>query len=170
MPRKFLKRFMPDHRVLQQHPYLQKISRRLIEPKLWHLNRKSVAGATALGLFIAFMPILGQMIIAATLAILFRVNLPISISAVWISNPLTMVPIYFYAYEVGAWVLQKPIGHHGFSLSWEWLRNEFLLIWQPLLLGCFIYGIIAAILGVLFIRTMWRLVVIRRWLQRRHKR
>ena len=161
---------MPDHRVLQQHPHLQRISQRLSEPKLWYLNRKSVASAAALGLFIAFMPILGQMIIAATLAVLFRVNLPMSISAVWISNPLTIAPIYFYAYKVGAWVLQRPTEHYDLSLSWEWIISEFLLIWQPLLLGCFIYGMIAAILGVLFIRTMWRLVVIRRWLQRRHKK
>ncbi len=170
MPRKLLKSLIPDYRVLQRHSHLQRISQRLSEPKLWYLNRKSVASAAALGLFIAFMPILGQMIIAATLAVLFRVNLPMSISAVWISNPLTMAPIYFYAYKVGAWVLHKPTGHYDLSLSWAWIRSEFLLIWQPLLLGCFIYGIIAAILGVLFIRTMWRLVVIRRWLQRRHKR
>ena len=170
MPRKFLKRIMPDRSALQEHPHLRKISQSLIEPKLWYLNRRSVSSAAALGLFIAFMPILGQMGIADTLAIFFRVNLPISVSAVWISNQLTMAPIYIYAYDLGAWALKKPIGHYNFSLSWEWLRSEFLLIWQPLLLGSFIYGIIAAISWVILVRLLWRLLVIRRWLQRQHKK
>lgn len=87
MPRKFLKRVMPDHKTMQEHPHLQKFGKRLTDPKLWHLNRKSVAGGLALGLFIGFMPIFGQMFIAAALAILFRVNLPIAFMAVWISNP-----------------------------------------------------------------------------------
>lgn len=169
MPRRFLKRFMPDHRALQQHPHLQKFGQRLMEPKLWHLNRKAVAGGAALGLFIGFMPIFGQMIVAASLAILFRVNLPTSVAVVWISNPLTMAPIYFFAYEVGSWVLHEPIGHYDFALTWEWFSSEFLLIWQPLLLGSFICGIIAAILGVIFVRLLWRLMVVRHWLQRRKK-
>ncbi len=169
MPRKLLKRFMPDHKTMQEHPHLQKFGQRLIEPKLWHLNRKSVAGGAALGLFIGFMPIFGQLFLAAALAIFFRVNLPFSVTAVWISNPLTVAPIFFFSYKLGAWVLQIPVGQHKFSLTWEWLTTDFLTIWQPLILGSVICGIIAAILGVLVVRIMWRLIVIRSWLQRRHK-
>ncbi|OUR64693.1 ATP-binding protein [Methylophaga sp. 42_25_T18] len=169
MPRKLLKRFMPDHKAMQEHPHLQKFGQRLTEPKLWHLNRKSIAGGAALGLFIGFMPIVGQMFVAAALAIFFRVNLPFSVSAVWISNPLTVAPMYFYAYKIGAWVLQVPVGQYSFELTWEWFSHEFLAIWQPLLLGSFICGIIAAVIGVIVVRIVWRLIVIRNWLQRRHK-
>lgn len=169
MPRKLLKRFMPDHKTMQEHPHLQKFGQRLIEPKLWHLNRKSVAGGAALGLFIGFMPIFGQMFLAAALAIFFRVNLPFSVTAVWVSNPLTVAPIFFFSYKLGAWVLQMPVGQHSFSPTWEWLTTDFLTIWQPLILGSVICGIIAAIIGVLAVRLMWRLIVIRNWLQRRHK-
>ena len=169
MPRKLLKRFMPDHKTMQEHPHLQKFGQRLTEPKLWHLNRKSIAGGAALGLFIGFMPIFGQMFLAAALAIFFRVNLPFSVTAVWISNPLTVAPMFFFSYKLGAWVLQIPVGQYSFSPTWAWFTSEFLAIWQPLILGSVLCGIIAAIAGVLAVRMMWRLIVIRNWLQRRHK-
>ncbi len=169
MPRKFLKRIMPDHKTMCEHPHLQKFGQRLTEPKLWHLNRRSVAGGLALGLFIGFMPILGQMFVAAALAILLRVNLPVSVMAVWISNPITIAPLYFFVYKVGAWILQIPVEKHDFSLTWEWLSSEFITIWQPFLLGSLICGLIAALLGVLGTRLVWRLVVIRNWLKRKKK-
>ena len=81
MPRKLLKRIMPDHRTIREHPHLAKFGHRLTDPKLWHLNRRTVALGLALGLFICFMPVVGQMFIAAGLAVLWRVNLPISVMA-----------------------------------------------------------------------------------------
>ena len=170
MPRKLLKRIMPDHKTMCEHPHLKKFGLRLSEPRLWHLNRRSFAGGLALGLFIGFMPILGQMLIAAALAILLRVNLPTSVMAVWISNPLTIAPMYFFAYKLGAWILQVPLEPHSFSMSWQWFTDEFLTIWQPFLLGSVVCGAIAAILGILFSRAVWRLVVIRSWLQRKRKK
>jgi uncharacterized protein (DUF2062 family) len=167
MPRKFLKRFIPDHKTMQQHPHLQKFGQRLTDPKLWHLNRKSIAGGVALGLFIGFMPILGQMFVAAALAIFFRVNLPVATMAVWVSNPITVAPMFFCAYKLGASILQVPVGQYTFALSWDWFSNEFLAIWQPLLLGSFICGVIAAVMGVIFVRVGWRLIVARNWVKRR---
>lgn len=169
MPRRFLKRIMPNHETMREHPHLRKFGQRLTEPRLWHLNRRSVSGGVALGLFVGFMPILGQIFIAAALAIWLRVNLPIASMAVWVTNPFTVAPIFFYAYKLGAWVLQIPMQHYAFSLSWEWFSHEFLNIWQPLLLGSVICGIVAALLGILFVRLIWRLVVIRSWLSRPHK-
>jgi hypothetical protein len=66
-------------------------------------------------------------------------------------------------------ILDMPIGQYGFSLSWEWFSREFAMIWQPLLLGSFICATVAAIVGVIFVRIAWRLVVIRSWLQRKNK-
>lgn len=169
MPRKILKRILPDHKTMREHPHLQKFGQRLTEPKLWHLNRRSVAGGLALGLFVGFMPVFGQMFIAAALAVIFRVNLPIALFSSWFSNPLTYAPIFFFSYKLGAWILQLPMGPHSFDVSWQWLTHEFLLIWQPLLLGCLICGLAAALLGVLFVRLLWRLMVIRNWLKRRRK-
>lgn len=169
MPRKFLKRIMPDHAVMREHPHLQKFGQRLTEPKLWHLNRRSVAGGAALGLFIGFLPVPGQMFIAAALAIFCRVNLPFAAMSVWITNPLTIAPMFYFAYKLGAWILQVPVGQLAFSFSWEWLTTEFLSIWQPLLLGSLLCGIAASLLGVLVVRLGWRIVVIHSWLQRKRK-
>lgn len=169
MPRKLLKRIMPDHKTMCEHPHLKKFGKRLVEPKLWHLNRRSIAGGMALGLFVGFFPILGQMFIAAALAILFRVNLPVAAAAVWVSNPFTLAPLYFFNYKVGAWILQIPVEHQTFDLSWQWLTHEFLVIWQPLLLGSLICAVIAAILGAVCVRIVWRLMVVRNWLNRKRK-
>ena len=167
MPRKYLKRIMPDQKTMREHPHLQRFGQRLAEPKLWHLNRRSVAFGLALGLFVGFMPILGQMFVAAALAIVVRVNLPI---AVWITNPITMGPIYYFSYQVGAAILALPLCDHQFTMSWEWFTHEFLAIWEPLLLGSFILGTAAAITGILFVRLCWRILVIRSWLKRQQKK
>ena len=170
MPRRYLKRIMPDHKTMREHPHLQRFGQRLTEPKLWHLNRRSIAFGLALGLFVGFMPILGQMFVAAALAIMARVNLPIAVMAVWITNPITMGPIYFIAYQIGAAMLTLPVGEHAFTMSWEWFTHEFVAIWQPLLLGSFILGTAAAILGILFVRICWRVLVIRNWLKRQQNK
>ena len=155
---------------MRDHPHLQRFGQRLAEPKLWHLNRRSIAFGLALGLFVGFMPILGQMFVAAALAIVARVNLPIAVMAVWITNPFTMGPIYFIAYQMGAAMLALPVGEHAFTMSWEWFTHEFVAIWQPLLLGSFVLGTAGAILGILFVRICWRMIVIRNWLKRQHSK
>lgn len=166
MPRKWLKRIMPDHKVMREHPHLRKFGQRLVDHKLWHLNRRSVAGGLALGVFVGFLPILGQMFVAAALAIMLRVNLPLAVTGVWVTNPVTMAPIYFFSYKVGALILDTPVHPHAFTMSWQWFTHEFIAIWQPLLLGSVICGAISALLAIIVVRILWRLVVIRSWLKR----
>jgi uncharacterized protein len=45
-----------------------------------------------------YMPPIGQMFMAAAAAIVLRVNLPISVALVWITNPLTIPPMFYFAY------------------------------------------------------------------------
>lgn len=67
---------------------------------------KTVALGTAIGLFLAFTPTLGvQMMIAATLAIVLRGSASAAVAAVWVSNPLTVGPIYAATYGLGVLVL-----------------------------------------------------------------
>ncbi|GHW91323.1 hypothetical protein VCSRO155_0683 [Vibrio cholerae] len=82
MPRKFIKRFMPDHDVIKRQKALRVFGNVLYNPNLWCLNRRSAAGAFAVGLFMAFVPLPSQMIMAAGLAIMLGVNLPLSIALV----------------------------------------------------------------------------------------
>jgi len=47
----------------------------------------------------------GQMFVAAVLAAIFRVNIPIAVIACWISNPFTFVPFSWTQIKVGNFVL-----------------------------------------------------------------
>ncbi|HHS84250.1 MAG TPA: DUF2062 domain-containing protein [Gammaproteobacteria bacterium] len=163
MPRKFLKRHMPDHRQIREHKHLQVFGGLLHDPNLWHLNRRSAAGAFAVGLFCAFVPIPLQMILAAGVAILFRVNLPISVALVWITNPLTMAPIYYFAYKLGAWVLHQPAQQFLAVPTFEQVLTGLNAVWIPFLLGCFILSSVSAAIGYFTIRGLWRLYVVRQW-------
>ena len=68
MPRKLIKGLLPDSATLRRHPHLARFGARLHDPNLWHLNRRAISGAVAVGLFCALLPLPGQMLIAALLA------------------------------------------------------------------------------------------------------
>jgi len=66
--------------------------------------------------------------------------------------------------------MDKPHGPFEIELTFEWMMNEFLLIWQPLLLGSLVCGAIAAMLGYIIIRIYWRSHVIGVWKKRLDER
>lgn len=166
MPKKFIKRFSPNPDSLRAHPHLKHFGEALHNPNLWHLNRRSAAGAVAVGLFCAWMPIPFQMILAALIAIIFTVNLPLSVALVWISNPITMPPLFYCAYRLGAFILHQPIADFHFKLSFSWLLNTLETIAPALLLGSFILGFICALVGYFLFRVFWRVSVSKRWVNR----
>jgi len=165
--RKLFQRHLPDNQRIREHRYLQFLGHRLHDPDLWHLNRSAVAGGLSVGLFMAFMPIPFQMILAAPAAIATRVNLPIAVASVWISNPLTMPPMLITNYRVGAWLMQEPVHKLHFEFSLHWFTETALDVWEPLLLGSVFLGLLAAVLGNLAVRGLWRLQLNRRWRERR---
>lgn len=163
MPRKLLRRYLARSPALREHRALSLFREQLHDPNLWHLNRRSVSGGVAVGLFCMYMPIPFEMGLAALCAIVFRVNLPIAVALVWISNPLTWVAMYGVAYLLGAWLLGEPtipLEH----VSLRWLGMNFASLW----LGCLILGSFLALVGYLFVRAAWRINVIRAWRARRH--
>lgn len=171
MAKKFIKKWMPNQEKIRNHPHLNKLFGTLLhDPNLLHLNRRSVTGAVFVGLFMAFMPIPFQMIPAAAVAIWLRYNLPISIGLVWVTNPITIPPIFYFAYKIGSWILNEPVRVHNFSASWEWIGSEFAAAWEPVLLGSFVCAIVSATLGAITIRLLWRLNVVNQWQQRQRKR
>jgi uncharacterized protein (DUF2062 family) len=97
-------------------------------------------------------------------------NLPISIGLVWISNPITIPPIFYFTYKVGTVILDTPIREFEIELSVDWALTELSAIWQPLLLGSLICAIIFSALGFIGIRLFWRFHVISNWNKRRAKR
>lgn len=140
------------------------------EPNLFHLNRHSVSVAVFVGLFTAFLPIPGQSIVAALLALLFRCNLPIAIALVWITNPFTMPPIFFITYEIGRWILDSPPVNLNIEVTWEWFNTQGRTIVLPLLLGSLICGLTLGGLGYITMHQLWRWHVVRSWEARKQKR
>lgn len=168
--KKFFKRSLPPVSQFKSHPKLQFLGERLHDPNLWHLNRRSLAGGAAVGLFITFLPIPLQMLLAAAVAIFFRVNLPLSVSLVWITNPITIPPLFYFAYKLGTFLLGMPVQPLKWSLSQDGLFNTLGTFWQPLLAGCLMLGVISALSGYLVVNLLWRLQVSRLWRDRRERR
>ncbi|MCX7088045.1 MAG: DUF2062 domain-containing protein [Methylococcales bacterium] len=170
MPKEFLKKYMPDAEKLKAHKSLQFLGARLHEPNLWHLNRRSVALAFAVGLFCAWIPTPGQMAIAAVVALYFRANLPISVGLVWLTNPISMPPLFYFSYRVGLWIMDRPSPADDFQFSLEGVFNGLGDIWEPFLLGCLIVGIICSAAGYFGIHYVWRKNVAHKWRRRQQIR
>lgn len=170
MAKHIIKKMFPGMEQMHGHRALAPLGPRLKSPDLWHLNRRSVAGAFAVGLFVAFLPLPMQMLIAATVALVVRVNLPISVILVWISNPVTMPPLFYTAYTLGRKVLNASPRPVRPEFSWEWFTSELLTIWQPLLVGSLLLAAVASTTGYLLVRLLWRLNVVRRVRSRRYLR
>ncbi|BFM07456.1 DUF2062 domain-containing protein [Halioxenophilus aromaticivorans] len=170
MPRKLLKRWIPSPDQLQQKQSNSVWGKLWQDPNLFHLNRHSVSVAFFLGLFIAFIPAPGQMALGAFCAWFFRCNLPITLALIWVSNPLTMAPIFFFTYKLGTWILDTPVRTVESGFNWQWITTEISLIWQPLLVGSLLTGLFCGCLGYTTIKVFWRWYVIRNWHRRQRAR
>ena len=170
MARKLIKRFTPSPEWVKKQHSLKVLGDWIHDPNLWHLNRHSVATAAFIGLFVAFIPLPAQMLIAAFLALLFHANLPISVALVWITNPFTMAPIFYIAYQVGTAVMGTPASQFAFEPTWQWLSSGLTKNWQPFLLGCLLCGLFFGLLASAAVRWAWRWHTIQRWHERRSKR
>jgi uncharacterized protein (DUF2062 family) len=170
MPRRLFKRYMPDPTSIREHKSLRFLGTLLHDPNLWHLNRHSVARAMAVGLFAAFLPIPLQMLLAAILAIIVRGNMPIAVSLVWLTNPITMPAVFFFTYQTGAWLMDVPARHLPDELTWEWISGELSTLWQPFLLGSVVTGLVLGALAYCLVMMYWRWWVGRQWKRRKQSR
>lgn len=96
------------------------------------------------------------MLLAAFGAIIFRVNILVAVPTVWLSNPLTMPPMFYFCYLVGVEILNTEVGNFAFELSFDWLLTGLQDIWQPFLLGCLVVGSTLSIMSYITIRLFWR--------------
>ena len=133
---------------------------RLQDPALWHINRRSCCLAVAIGMFCTFIPVPFQMVIAAFAAIVLHANILVAVPIVWISNPITIPPIFYFCYLIGAAMLDEEPGQFDFQISFDWLLSGLADIWQPFLLGCFTVGAVSALVSYLLLSLLWRLHII----------
>jgi uncharacterized protein (DUF2062 family) len=81
---------------------------------IWSFRLEYLIPAIYAGCILAFLPLFGiQLPLALLLAILLRANLPVLAGLQLISNPLTILPIYFTAYQIGRLFL----GIFGFEIA-----------------------------------------------------
>lgn len=170
MPKQFFKKFSPSVETIKKQKCLGFLGKHLHSPMLWHLNRRSVSLAFAIGLFMMWVPFPSQMAYAAAMAILLRANLPLSVALVWITNPITIPPMFYFAYLFGAKILGHTAVDMKFELSWEWLTTHLAQSWEPFLLGCFLLAVISSLLGYIIIQVIWRLHILHRLGERKLKR
>jgi len=145
------------------------VKRKLADPMLWHLNRRSVAGAVAVGLFIGWLPIPMQMLIAALIAATLRVHVPVSVVLVWFSNPLTFPPLLYAAWFIGSSILGTPMITEPLSMNVSALLKATASAWPVILFGSVFCATLFSVLGYVLTNTLWRIVAIRRWRARPHR-
>lgn len=179
MPRKHFRKFLPDHETILAHKWLGKLGSFIQHPALWHLNRRSVSGAVAVGLFAGLIPGPLQMLAAALLAIALRLNLAVALLTTLYTNPFTIVPLYVLAYWIGTLVT----GASAASLvappefSWSeipgWMHGLYdwtMSMGKPLAIGLITLACGLAALGWITVQLAWRAYVVRAWQRRKLRR
>jgi len=138
--------------------------------KYWYLrlmrqnsSPKNLAGAMALGMFIGAMPIIPfQSVVVIALAFLFRVNKLAAWLATCYSNAATMVPFYYFLYEVGSAVTQLDVAFDPHHLEMEQMISAGWDVFVVMFAGGFAVGVPATILTYFL-----SLFIIRRYRERR---
>ena len=122
----------------------------------------------AIGIFVTWTPTMGlQMTITIIISFLMRANKFVGVPFVWISNPLTIIPIYGPNYLIGCWMLGNEPGENWKALLevsstgtwWErmgdWFQSILPIFWE-LWIGSLV---VATVLGVATYFIMYHLII-----------
>lgn len=133
---------------------------RIFHHHIWGFDINSLAGGLSVGLFIAFTPTIPfHMLLSTIVALLLRVNLPIALTACWITNPLTALPCFLAAHKLGRYLLENSrltdfiLDIFGFETKTGRFMENSLYLWA----GSLIFAVTAAVLGNIAIRAVWHL-------------
>jgi uncharacterized protein (DUF2062 family) len=180
VPRKFFRKFLPDPEHVRSHRLARMFGSWLQHPNLWHLNRRSVAGAVAIGLFSGLVPGPLQMVTALLLAVPLRRNLPVALLVTFYTNPFTIVPLYLLAYGYGRLLLPRAAERGPVEpFAWDWadfagsleaLGDWMMGLGKPLAIGLPALGLTLALLGYVAVDLGWRAYVMLSWRARKRRR
>jgi uncharacterized protein (DUF2062 family) len=159
MPRQFLKRVLPGPEFFERHPLPFNLTCHLRDTRLWHFGRRSVSRGAGMGMFIALIPVPFQMVIVVVAAIILRFNLPVAFFVVFITNPLTMGPVYYLTYRLGTWLLGMPGIPRPEEITFDWFFDLLEVIWLPLYLGSLVTGVVAGSISLLLIDFLWAVYI-----------
>ena len=182
MLRKFFRKILPDAESIKHNRYIRFFGSPLQHPNLWHLNRRSVAGGVAVGLFTGLIPGSNpvQFTAAVILSMIFRINLPVALFVTFYTNPFTIVPLYFLAYKLGAFLIgqnngnlpQRELNVWDLPFS-EWIPALFhwaTAMGKPLALGLFLMALLFAAAGYAAVHLAWRAYIVLQWRKRKMRR
>ena len=172
----WLKRHIPTRETVHRYRLLRPFERHLTHSSLWRMTRRSVPRGVALGLFVAVIIPVMHTAVAALFAIPARANVAVAAVFTLVVNPLTIPPLYYAAYRIGAWEL-----HHDATLvnpaAAERFSSELsrLLFWVhqasgPIAVGVLTIAFGSALIGYAVSVLAWRFWSRNRWHQRRQAR
>ncbi|MEE9434187.1 MAG: DUF2062 domain-containing protein [Sphingorhabdus sp.] len=163
-------RNMPTREGMAKNRYLKPFAHRFLRSELWRFTRRSVPRGVALGIFAGFIIPVGQIILAAFLALPARANVPIAALTTFITNPFTFPFWIWVANKVGGFVLRieeltgEPIGNDAGSGRWqwfEWFAKEAGLT----AIGFLIMAVVFSSLGYVISSWLWA-----GWIKRKRQR
>jgi len=141
------------------------LNKYLTDPELWKWNKKTIAKAFAIGLFCAFLPLPVHMLLAGILAVTFSANILLSLLVVWVNNPITILPIIYFTYKLGASIIGIEVDPE-FEFSFGYLMDNFWSATIALWTGGLISSIVASLVGYFSIISIYKYRAykrIRRW-------
>jgi uncharacterized protein (DUF2062 family) len=157
---RWLKSITPARHALEKRWYLKPFTALVLDRGCWEFKRTPVINAFSLGLLIAFVPptplLPLHLTLCLLLGIILRLNLPVLLATVFVSNPLTWFPQVAGSIWVGAKLMDLNLMPMIHGLRHEDLRAQLHQLWQPLLLGALVLGVCAAAAGYLLAQCVWR--------------
>jgi len=125
-----------------------------------------IALSFAVGIFIAFFPLLGiHTGLALALAFAFRLNKVAILTGAWVNNPWTIAPIYTAGTLLGCAVLgvsPASVGEVDWSLHGRAFYRSLLEGFGPLLLPYVIGNLVAGVVAALVTYYLLRKILVRR--------
>ncbi len=162
-----IRRNTPTREGMAQNKYLAPIAHRFLSPELWRFTRRSVPRGVALGLFAAFIVPIGQIFLAAFLALPSRANVPLAALVTFVTNPFTLPFWLVVANKVGNVTLRIDAAGPALASAkagtgaWTMLV-EFFQMAGATVFGFLVLAVVAPTIGYIVSGWVWRAVVSRK--------
>ena len=158
---RYIRSYLPSReraRVwLQQHPFIEAALERT---GCLHVHRRTVARGIAVGVFVGLTPTVGiQTILMLIGCVAIRGNFPAAFAVSWVSNPITLAPLYFGFNELGEAVFGGIIGP---EVTITGPAEKAAVGALYLVLGSLLIAGPAAIASYVAFIWVWRLLVMRK--------
>lgn len=167
-----LRGYFPTREEMARNRWLAPIAHRFLSPELWRFTRRSVPRGVALGVFAGFIIPVGQIFLAAFLALPARANVPLSAAVTFVTNPFTFPFWAVVANRLGSFILKIDSATTGGAAQseiesgrWAWFLEMFEGAGVTVLVTVFgfvVLAIVGAAIGYLLASFVWRIMVMRR--------